>query len=159
MSVVMRRALYILVAVMVYGAAGAWLSSVVPAGAQSEPADLQVQARDAIKAWLGAVISNDEEKVAAILAPEFQILRSDGTTYDAKTYPKSELPIIAELPVIENLVVTGSGDTVVTTYTINVNETLDGEVVEADAPRMTVFRKDGDKWFVVAHGNFAVIEQ
>ncbi|WP_421725795.1 nuclear transport factor 2 family protein [Bauldia sp.] len=142
---------------MIYGAAGAWLSSVVPAGAQSEPADLSAQAREAITNFWGAVMSNDENAVAAAIAPEFQIQRANGDRFDAATYPTSQLPIIAEMPVIEDLIVTGDGDVVVTTYKINVNETLDGQVVQAFAPRMTVFRKDGDDWLVVAHSNFAPI--
>lgn len=153
-----KRAFIVLFAVMVYGAAGAWLSSVVPADAQSEPADLQAEASNAIQAFLGAIMTGEPDKVAAVLAPEFQILRSDGSRHDAKSYPDSELPIIAAMPDIEKLVVTASGNSVVTTYYINVNETLDGSVVEAFAPRMTVFRKDGDKWLVVAHGNFADLE-
>lgn len=158
MASVMRRMMFVLLAVMVYGAAGAWLSSVVPADAESEPADLQLEARDAIKAFFTAVMNDDEQAVAALLAPEFQLLRSNGLVYTAESYPASELPIIAELPVIENLQVTGSGDVVVTTYTVNVNETLDGKVIEADAPRMSVFRRDGDTWLLIAHGNFAAID-
>lgn len=156
---VMRRVFFIVVAVMLYGAAGAWLSSIVPADAQTETADVGVEAREAVEKWFGAVMSNDETAVAAIIAPDFQILRSDGTTYDAQSYPKSQLPMIAEMPLIQNLVATASGDTMVATYTVNANETLDGKVVEAVAPRLTVFRKSGGKWLVVAHGNFAAIEE
>jgi hypothetical protein len=43
----------------------------------------------------------------------------------------------------------------VTRYVAKVRETRDGKVVETTAPRLTVFRKDGDKWLAVAHGNFA----
>ena len=159
MASVIKRALFVLFAVMVYGAAGAWLSSVVPAGAAGEPADLQAKTEAAIQSFIGAVMSGDPDKLAAVLAPEFQIQRADGSHFDAKAYPDSILPIIAAMPDIEKLVVTAAGNTVVATYVINVNMTRDGSVVEAYAPRMTVFRKDGDKWLVVAHGNFAALEQ
>lgn len=159
MADVIKRACFVLFAVMVYGAAGAWLSSVVPAGAEAEPADLQIETRDAIDAFFAAVLSGEPDKVAAVLAPEFQIQRADGSHYDAKDYPDSVLPIIAEVPVIQDLVVSATGDSVVATYVVNVNETLDGSVVEANAPRMTVFRKEGGTWLVVAHANFAGIER
>ncbi len=159
MADVIKRALFVLFAVMLYGAGGAFLSSVVPADAQSEPVDLQAEATAAIQSFIGAVISGEPAKVAATLAPEFQILRANGSRYDAKSYPDSDLPIIAEMPDIQKLVVTATGDSMVTTYVINVNETLDGSVVESYAPRMTVFRKQGGKWLVVAHGNFAGLER
>jgi hypothetical protein len=38
-----------------------------------------------------------------------------------------------------------------------VSETVGGKRVDAYAPRMTVFRKSGDAWLVVAHANFAPI--
>lgn len=34
---------------------------------------------------------------------------------------------------------------------------LDGRAVEALAPRLTVFRREGDVWLVVTHANFAQI--
>jgi ketosteroid isomerase-like protein len=159
MADVLRRTLFIVFAVLVYGAAGAWLSSVVPAGAQNQPTELDAQAHQAIDSFFGAIISGDPAKVAAVLAPDFQILRSDGSNYDAASYPTSDLPIIAEMPAIERLKVTSDGDTMVASYVVDVNETLGGQVVQSVAPRLTVFRKSGDAWLVVAHGNFAVIEQ
>lgn len=159
MKTVWRRALYVVVAVVLYGAAGAWLSSVVPAGAQSEQAGIEANARKAIEAFFTAVIQDDKDSLAKLLAPEFQILRSNGVHYTAKGYLDSDLPIIAEMPPLSNLVVTASGDSVVATYSVTINETIDGQVVQTFAPRMSVFRKDGDQWLIVAHGNFAVIDQ
>lgn len=159
MADVLRRALFILFAVILYGAAGVWLSSVAPAGAQNNPSDLTVQGEDAIDAFFGAIMSGDPEKLATVLAPDFQLLRADGTRQDAANYPTSELPIIAALPAISQLKVTGSGDTMVATYVVDVNETRGGKVVQSVAPRLTVFRKSGDQWLVVAHGNFATLEQ
>lgn len=155
---VLKRALLVLLAVGVYGGVGAWLSSVVPAGAQGEPSVMEAEALQAINVFFGAVMNNDEAAIAAVLAPEFQIQRVGGTRYDASTYPTSELPIIAEMPEVEDVVITSEGDIMVATYKINVNETIDGRVIEAFAPRMTVFRKDGDTWLVVAHANFGAAQ-
>ena len=43
-------------------------------------------ARAAIAMWLGAVQTGDPAAVEAVLAPEFQILRSDGSGHDKTSY-------------------------------------------------------------------------
>ena len=140
---------------------GAIVAYFTPAGSASgpEPVDLQVEIRGAIEGFFGALMSGEPDTVAATLAPEFQILRADGSNYDAKDYPNSVLPIIAEMPAIEKLDVTGAGDIAVATYVVNVDSTRDGSLVEAYAPRLSVFRKDGDRWLGAAHGNFAALDQ
>src|SRR5690606_5993566 len=69
-----------------------------PPAAAAEMSPLQVEARDAIRAWIGAVASGDTAKLATLLAPEFQIARADGSVYDRAGYLASQLPIIAEVP-------------------------------------------------------------
>ena len=49
-----------------------------------------------------------------MLAPEYQIQRAGGSRYDAESYPKSHLPVIAEMPTIAKLVVTNADDMIVT---------------------------------------------
>lgn len=156
-NVVRGSVLAMLFALMI----GAVVAYFTPAGSASspEPVDLQAEVRGAIEGFFGALMTGESDKVAAVLAPEFQILRSDGSNYDAKGYPDSTLPIISEMPDVEKLVVTAEGDIAVATYVINVDETIDGSLVQAYAPRLSVFRKDGDAWLLVAHGNFAAIGQ
>jgi ketosteroid isomerase-like protein len=86
-------------------------------------------------------------------------MRADGSNYDAKGLPDSILPIISEMPSIEKLNVTAEGDLAVATYFVNVDQTRDGVLVEAYAPRLSVFRKDGERWLMVAHSNFAALMQ
>lgn len=140
---------------------GAIVAYFTPAGSASspEPVDLQVEIREAIEDFFGALMTGEPDKVAATLAPEFQILRADGSNHDAKGYPNSILPIISEMPAIEKLNVTATGDIAVASYYVNVDQTRDGVLVEAYAPRLSVFRKDGDRWLMVAHGNFAALSQ
>jgi ketosteroid isomerase-like protein len=154
-NVVRGSVIAMLVALMI----GAIVAYFTPAGSAGspEPVDLQVEVREAVEGFFGAVMTGEPDKVAAVLAPEFQILRSDGSNYDAKGYPDSILPIVSELPAIEKLKVTADGDIAVASYVINVDETRDGELVQAYAPRLSVFRKSGDGWLLVAHGNFAAL--
>lgn len=134
--------------------------AVSPASA-AEAADpaLAAEATGAINAWFAAIMSRDPATLGKVLAPEFQIMRADGSGYDAAGYPTSELPVIAEMPTIEDLVATREGDILVARYMVNLDSTRDGKTVEAYAPRLTVFRRSGDAWLVVAHGNFATLEQ
>jgi ketosteroid isomerase-like protein len=114
-------------------------------------------ADDAVKGWLDAVSSPDEAALTAVLAPEFQILRSDGRGYDRADYLGTGRSHQARPPVPRDLVATASGDVLVVRYILDVEQTIDGGTVVGAAPRLTVFRKDGDRWLVVAHANFAPI--
>jgi ketosteroid isomerase-like protein len=112
----------------------------------------------AVDTWLGALVKHDPAVIAAVLAPEFQIMRSDGTAFSKDDYIAGGLPTIAKQPEVEKLVVTGHGDTLVARYWLRVEEKAGGKTADAHAPRITVFRKSGDIWLVVAHGNFAAFK-
>jgi hypothetical protein len=114
-------------------------------------ANLDAEGKKAIAAWVGAVASGDKSRVSAVLAPEFQIVRSDDTAYDATSYLASTLPKFDRVPEAKNPVVTGYGDYLIARYDLVTDKGL--------APRLTVFRKSGDAWLVVAHANFAGFEQ
>jgi hypothetical protein len=106
----------------------------------------EAEGKKAIDAWVGAVVSGDKAKVEAVLAPEFQIVRADGSAYDAAGYLASTLPRFGKPPEIKNVIVTGFGDYLVARYAIATDK--------GDAARLTVFRKSGSAWLVVAHANF-----
>jgi ketosteroid isomerase-like protein len=113
------------------------------------------EAREAIAAFVGAVASADVNGLKAILAPEFQLLRATGVGYDHEGYIASELPTIQEWQV-EDLIATASDELLVARYHLVVDETIEGVPVAQRAPRLTVFRREGDTWLVVAHASFAV---
>lgn len=126
-------------------------------GLMSDPAEA---GKKAVDAWVGAVASGDIAAVQKVLAPEFQIVRSDGTAYGAKEYLQSELPRFPEPPKIGSLVVTGYGDHMIARYEIESKVTLGDEIELRYGPRLTVFRKGGDgTWLVVAHANMAALER
>ena len=60
---------------------------------------------------------------------------------------------------ITDLVETRDGDLMVVRYALDIGGTLDGKAIAGRAPRLTVFRKAGDAWLVVAHANFAPVVQ
>lgn len=127
----------------------------VPASAQSADQDVDAEILAALDGWFGAVASGDPALIADYLAPEYQIQRANGDGYDRETYLTSNLPLIADVPAIEGLVLTANGDLVVARYVLVVDEIIDGAQVNPVAPRLTVLRRDGDDWLIVAHANFS----
>lgn len=139
----------------VTGLAGLAAAS-VPGRASDGAAFTEADAMDAIMTWLGALQTGDPANVEKILAPEFQILRSDGSGHGKSTYLKA-LPKQTGKPAISELVVTGQGEVLVTRYIIEIAQTIDGKPVQAISPRLSVFRHTGSGWLIVAHANFARI--
>jgi ketosteroid isomerase-like protein len=107
----------------------------------------EAEGKNAIAGWVGAVVSGDLARVKAVIAPEFQIVRADGSAFDAAGYLASTLPKFDKPPAVKNPVVTGFGDYLIARYVLATDK--------GDAPRLTIFRKSGTTWLVVAHANFA----
>ena len=124
----------------------------------SARADSAADAQAALNAWWGALVVGTPAALDPVLAPEFQMMRADGSGYDKKGYLGSSLPKVAAIPEFSKSTVTGKVDVLIVRYFVTVNETRDGKKVQAHAPRLTVFRKEAGKWLVVAHGNFATLE-
>jgi hypothetical protein len=122
--------------------------------AAAEAAVLEAEAQRAIDSFLEAVFSGDPAKFDQVLAPEFQILRSDQKSDDKVSY-LGALPKHKERPATSGLKVTGHGSVFVTTYSIKTDQTIGGQPVEAVSPSLSVFRKEGDRWLITAHANFA----
>lgn len=142
-------------------AAGITLTNMPPLGPAAAQAQetLKAQVKPQVEAWVEAVYRRDTALLDTILAPEFQIMRADGTTYDKPGYLASSLPVIETMPLIEDLTVTGTLELFVARYLLIGRQTRDGVAVELAAPRLSVFRKDGDRYLLVAHANFATLER
>ena len=95
--------------------------------------------------------------MAEVLAPEYQIVRSNGQTYDREGYIESNAGgvKITSLPEYESIVATQGGDVLVVSSVLTITETIDGQPVTRRAPRLTVFRLLDGQWRVSAHANFA----
>jgi ketosteroid isomerase-like protein len=132
------------------GLAGASLIGTAQAAMTEE------DARAAIMAWLDALQTGDPTAVEAVLAPEFQILRSDGSGHDRASY-LSDLPKQTSKPEISGLAFGSNGDVIVTRYILKVEQTINDKPVQASAPRLSVFRRGGSGWLILAHANFARI--
>jgi len=139
---------------------GMALAALLLGGVSARAEDATVAAREAVATFVEAVASGDRVELDAVLAPEFQLLRADGAGYDRAEYLASERPVIdtSQQWHQEDLVATAADGLMVARYVLVVDETLDGRTLTRRAPRLTVFRRDGDRWLVVAHANFAAAE-
>ena len=135
------------------GIAGAGFASTAVLASSAITED---DAKAAIMTWLDALQTGDPAKVEKVLAPEFQLLRSDGQGFTRKDY-LSALPKQTSKPEVSKLVFTADGDAVVTRYMLRLDQTIKNKPVQTVAPRLSVFRRSGGKWLIVAHANFARI--
>lgn len=120
--------------------------------------DGTAEAAAALSRWFEAVASGDAQRIRAVVSPDYQIQRSNGQGFTLEEYLDGNLPTVKEVAVMDDLVATSFNNTLVTRYTLRVDETIDGKTVENVAPRMTVFQRVNGKWLVAAHANFAKLD-
>ncbi len=131
-------------------------SAVTPAAAQDS--SLEAQTRQALTRVFDALATGDPEKVGPLLAPEYQIVRSDGAVYDKEQYLARSIPRIESKPVFTDVVATRNGDIVVASLRIRIEEQIDGKKAESEFPHLIVFRVTPAGWQVVAAANFARLQ-
>ena len=153
----LKRGRILLMAVMVAAAPAVMPFPIAGSAARAEDAGTAA-ATGAIERYFQALVDGDKKALEAAIAPEFQIMRADGSGYVESEYLASSLPEIAAMPTVEKLVVSGGGEILVARYFLKIESTRDGKTVAAYAPRLTVLRKVGDTWLVAAHANFAAVE-
>lgn len=136
---------------LVAGAAGLTVASTLGFSEASATAN---EAQAALDGFIDALFSGDSAGIEAILAPEFQVLRGDGKSHD-KTGYLTALPKYKYRPRTSDLRGTSHANMLVVTYMIESDQTIENEPVAHLAPRLTVFRREGDVWLVVSHSNFA----
>jgi hypothetical protein len=129
------------------------LAAGLTSAAQAEPVS-EEEALKALDPWADALLTGDPAKVEKVLAPEYQILRSDGSGHDKTSYLKS-LPKQKIRSKFSDIVATGTGNVMVLRYRIETDQVIEGKEVKGISPRLSVFRRDGDRWLICAHANFA----
>ena len=132
-------------------AAAVAVSLALSAPAFADEAD---DAAAAVKAWLDALASNDAAAVTAVLAPEFQVQRSDGRGFTREEYLAGGRTRQVKAPVARDLVASEADGVLVVRYVMEVEQVADGRTIVGAAPRLTVFRKVDGRWLVVAHAAY-----
>lgn len=117
----------------------------------------KVSSEEALKAldpWADALFTGDAAVIEKVLAPEYQILRSNGSGHDKAGYLKA-LPKQKIRSKFHDIVATGTGDVMVLRYRIETDQIIDGKKVKGISPRLSVFRRDAGNWLICSHANFA----
>lgn len=137
--------IFALIVILVFGA---------PDGAKAAE-DLTATARAALSAFVKGTMAGSKV-LAPMLAPEFQIMRTNGVGYSRKDYLSRGVPTISAAPEfsLDDVTATRNGDILVVRYFLRIDETIQGKPVKKRAPRLTVFRNVAGSWKVVAHSNF-----
>jgi ketosteroid isomerase-like protein len=155
-----RLWLAICLALVLASGLAASIRALLPTASFAQSADdLNAEGLAANQAWWGALVAGTPAAIGAVLAPEFQIMRADGTAYDKDAYLAGGIPVVKAVPEFTQMVGSRHGDLLVTRYYVTVNETRDGGTVQTHAPRLTVFRQEAGRWLVVAHANFATLDK
>lgn len=130
----------------------------VPTSANASDAELVAEVREKLVEVFNALATGDPAKVAPLLAPEFQVVRSDGGGYGKEDYLAQSIPKIQGDPVFRDLIVTRNGDIVVVRLVLEIDEVIDGKQGSAQSPQLIVFRAGSTGWQVIAAGNFAKLQ-
>ena len=134
------------------------LAVAIPASAQSTAPtdDIATQGAAFVERFLTILSEPDEQKrsdLEGFLAPEFQLIRADGTRFDREAYLANPSSVTEYST--SDLVATASDDVIVTTYLLSVTVTIDDVTSTTTAPRLTVFSRHGEEWLLAAHANFS----
>lgn len=115
-------------------------------------ADPAESARKLVTRWLEALAAG--ESVEDLIAPNFQIQRSDGSTANRDQY-LAQQATISEFEIGDELFAYQSGRTLTVRWTIRVTEEVAGSRYEnVVAPRLTVFEWIDGTWLIVGYANF-----
>jgi len=119
----------------------------------AQPTHNDALAAQLVTQFLNDLSAKNTADLKTFLAPNFQLMRGDGTGGD-KTQYIADLPSQKsfKLGPVHGLEYNG---TLSATYTVTSNLTVNGKAfANAPSPRLSVFVKDGDHWHLLGHGNF-----
>lgn len=115
-------------------------------------ADPTESARQLVTVWLEALAAG--ESVEDLIAPNFQILRSDGSAANRDQYLAQQARI-SEFEIGNELFAYQAGRTLTVRWTIKVTEDVGGVLYDdVVAPRLTVFEWIDGRWLIVGYANF-----
>lgn len=108
-----------------------------------------------VASWLKILFSGDAPAIEAILADHFQVVMASGDSFNKAQTP-GVLPVATSEAKVSDIVITRSDDIIVARYNVEIDQKILGKAQSRLAPRLTVFERHADGWYVTAHANFAV---
>lgn len=117
--------------------------------------DLTQSVREFVSGYFAALADGNLSRVDAMLAPCFQIVRGDGTALDRFEFLERSLPKVRSQPVIRNLVVTSSGDLLVGSLLLDIEQSIDGRIMQSGARQLVTIQRAVSGWQFVSVANLA----
>ena len=96
----------------------------------------------------------DTEALDALLAPDYQLVRNDGTRATKEEYLAE--PATVDSYSIANVKGTSTGNTLVVSFDLTIEEEINGQQIAETAPRLGSFVWDGEDWLLLSWANFGV---
>lgn len=151
-----RAALPLLALALVVGAPA--LAAAAPAAAASNRAprlaDPARTGRALATEFLTVLQQGDAKGLAAILAPNFQVARADGTHADRSQYLANPAKV-SSFVISDDLTARQDGRTLSVRWGVLISEQINGETfTNVEAPRLTSFVWRQGRWQMVSHANF-----
>lgn len=108
-----------------------------------------------VEDWLTELYSGDTARLEAILADHFQVSLGSGHGFK-RDEALTVAPVVNSPAQVSNLVATRSESIIVARYDVEVEQMIEGALQSRMAPRLTVFERHQDGWYITAHASFAV---
>ncbi|GEM_PF-1019262 len=98
-----------------------------------------------------------EAQLLAFLAPEYQLLRTNGVRMDAAGYAADPALILSWALVSAVRTTSPEGDLAIVSYVVTTDSTIDGVTQTTTAPRLAAFRQTPEGWRMSALANFTAL--
>ena len=89
------------------------------------------------------------------MADHFQLSLGSGHGFK-KDEALKVAPEVNSPAVVSNMIITRSESIIVARYDVEVEQMIEGELQSRMAPRLTVFERHEDGWYITAHASFTV---
>lgn len=139
--------------VALLGVTSAWPAGAAPTRAP-RLADPARTGRALATEFLTVLQRGDARGLAAILAPNFQLARADGTHADRAQYLANPAKV-SSFVISDDLTARQDGRTLTVRWGVLISEQIDGEdFTNVEAPRLTSFVWRQGRWQMISHANF-----
>ena len=129
-------------------------ASTVPASNAPTLADHDQTGRELVIEFITSLQQSDIAATAAMLAPNFQLLRADGSYANRDDYLKNPAKVTT-FKLGESVVGMQYGDTLTVRWSTQIGEHIDGDPYsKVEAGRLTSFVWDGQRWLITSYANF-----
>lgn len=138
--------------VLVMVATGAMLLSSCSSGGRLD--DPAATGRELVSEFLTILSTEEAPGLEDFLADGFQLQRADGSGGTKAEYLETHA-VVESFVLGESLTAVQQGDLLTVRWSVEVDESVGGTDFSSDeAPRLSVFVREGGDWKLLAHANF-----